>query len=175
MPNLDPFTVVLVLFGVLGLGIITYFVYNLTRPKVTRKARVTGKRKGMSSRGGGASGYHCTFEFEDGQREEFDVSVDTYVALAPNDVGHLVTKGVLFWGFRREGDGGQAPAWKAVIPEELLAQITEDLFRGQKIKAIKLYRECTGAGLAEAKAAVDQLEAELRAAEPDKFGGQGGG
>jgi ribosomal protein L7/L12 len=63
----------------------------------------------------------------------------------------------------------------AGIPEDQLAQITEALFRGQKIEAIRQYRNCTGAVLAEAKAAVERLEADLRAAEPDKFAEGAGG
>lgn len=55
------------------------------------------------------------------------------------------------------------------IPENKLATIREALFRGQKIEAIKLYRECTDAGLAEAKTAVERLEVDLRAASPEKF------
>ena len=119
MPNLDPFTVGLGLFVALGLGIAGYFAYNLTRPTVTRKARVTGKHKTA-----GKSTATCTFEFGDGTRA---------------------------------------------------ARITEALFGGQKVQAIGLYRECTGAGLIEAKAAVERLEAELRAAEPDRFAGPAGG
>lgn len=61
------------------------------------------------------------------------------------------------------------------IPEEALANVKEAIFRGQKIEAIRLYRECTAAGLAEAKTAVEQLEAELRAAEPDRFAAAGEG
>jgi len=40
-------------------------------------------------------------------------------------------------------------------------QIQEALRRGDKIEAIKIYRELTGVGLAEAKRAVDNLEARL--------------
>src|SRR5688572_29254598 len=61
------------------------------------------------------------------------------------------------------------------IPEEALARVKEAIFRGQTIEAIRLYRETTGAGLAEAKTAVEQLEAELRAAEPDGFAAGGTG
>ena len=63
----------------------------------------------------------------------------------------------------------------ASIPNEPLARIREALFGGQKIKAIGLYRERTGSALVEAKAAVEKLEAELHAAELDKFAGPGGG
>jgi hypothetical protein len=55
------------------------------------------------------------------------------------------------------------------IPEDKLTAIREALFQGQKIQAIKLYRKCTGSGLAEAKAAVEKLETELRAASPENF------
>ena len=40
-------------------------------------------------------------------------------------------------------------------------KIQEALQRGNKIEAIKIYRELTGLGLAEAKQAVDQLESRL--------------
>jgi len=55
------------------------------------------------------------------------------------------------------------------IPENKLISIKEALFGGRKIEAIKLYREVTGTGLAEAKPAVEKIEAELRASSPDKF------
>jgi ribosomal protein L7/L12 len=52
-----------------------------------------------------------------------------------------------------------------------LAPVAELLFRGEKIAAIKLYREQVkpGAGLKESKEAVEQLEAGLRAQHPEKF------
>ena len=37
-------------------------------------------------------------------------------------------------------------------------EIRDALQRGNKIEAIKIYRELTGAGLAEAKRAIDQIE-----------------
>jgi ribosomal protein L7/L12 len=40
-------------------------------------------------------------------------------------------------------------------------QLQEALRRGNKIEAIKIYRELTGVGLAEAKHAIDELEARL--------------
>jgi len=52
-----------------------------------------------------------------------------------------------------------------------LAPVAELLFKGEKIAAIKLYREQVkpGAGLKESKEAVEQLEAGLRAQHPEKF------
>jgi ribosomal protein L7/L12 len=49
------------------------------------------------------------------------------------------------------------------------AAIAETLFRGEKIAAIKLYREQTQAGLAEAKRAVEEIEKNLRASAPGLF------
>lgn len=55
------------------------------------------------------------------------------------------------------------------VPEEKLGPIKETIFSGQKIAAIKLYREATGAGLTDAKNEVEKIETELRAASPEKF------
>ena len=43
----------------------------------------------------------------------------------------------------------------------LSPQVQDALRRGNKIEAIKIYRELTGVGLAEAKQAVDNLESRL--------------
>ena len=56
-----------------------------------------------------------------------------------------------------------------VKPGDTLAGVREALFRGQKILAIRLYRESTGMGLAEAKRAVEKMEAELRSTSPEQF------
>jgi hypothetical protein len=48
-------------------------------------------------------------------------------------------------------------------------QLTQAIFQGRKIEAIKVYRDVTGQGLAESKAAVEQLEAHLRQTKPDLF------
>jgi hypothetical protein len=53
--------------------------------------------------------------------------------------------------------------------KEQISQLSEALFRGRKIEAIKIYKEATGLGLKEAKDAVDALEADLRARHPGKF------
>ena len=54
-------------------------------------------------------------------------------------------------------------------PEDHADKIKEAIFSGQKILAIKLYREQTGVGLAEAKDAVEKLEADLRGSSPERF------
>lgn len=54
-------------------------------------------------------------------------------------------------------------------PEDKATAVKDAIYSGQKILAIKHYREQTGVGLAEAKEAVEKLEAELRAATPERF------
>jgi hypothetical protein len=54
-------------------------------------------------------------------------------------------------------------------PEQQAGRIREALFRGNKIEAIKLYRAEAAVDLATAKAAVEKLEAELRASSPESF------
>jgi hypothetical protein len=55
------------------------------------------------------------------------------------------------------------------IPQEELDALSESLFQGRKIEAIKRYRELTGLQLKESKDAVEALEAALRAKSPEKF------
>lgn len=55
------------------------------------------------------------------------------------------------------------------VPEETKQQITEAIFAERKIEAIKLYREATGEGLAEAKEFIETLTDELRDKSPEKF------
>lgn len=53
--------------------------------------------------------------------------------------------------------------------ESQLQAIKVEIQGGQKIAAIKLYREATGVGLKEAKDAVEVIEKDLRQREPEKF------
>lgn len=48
------------------------------------------------------------------------------------------------------------------LPEMLLAEIGQLLARGQKIQAIKLYREHTGLNLADAKGAIERIDLMIR-------------
>jgi ribosomal protein L7/L12 len=57
----------------------------------------------------------------------------------------------------------------AIIVPERAAWIHEALFKGDKIEAIKLYREGTNLGLKESKEAVEKLETELRQKSPERF------
>lgn len=61
------------------------------------------------------------------------------------------------------------------LPEGPLAQITELLYKGHRVEAIKAYREATGSQLVDAKNAIEKFEKELRAAAPEKFSLPSGG
>lgn len=67
----------------------------------------------------------------------------------------------------------------AEMSEEQAQAMTNAIFAGQKIEAIKICKAATGKSLKEAKATVDYLERELREESPEKFtapaGGGGGG
>jgi ribosomal protein L7/L12 len=63
----------------------------------------------------------------------------------------------------------------APIADDKLAEIKAALARGRKIDAIKLYRRITGAGLAEAKAAVETLEGKSGSTSPQESRPPSGG
>ncbi|MST00822.1 MAG: hypothetical protein EXS29_05880 [Pedosphaera sp.] len=53
-----------------------------------------------------------------------------------------------------------------------LQEIHAAILAGQKIQAIKLWRELTGAGLAEAKESIERITEEARAKNPKEFAQQ---
>jgi ribosomal protein L7/L12 len=55
------------------------------------------------------------------------------------------------------------------ISEGQWSAIKESLYRGDKIGAIKLYREASGMGLKESKDSIEALEKELRVSTPEMF------
>jgi len=55
------------------------------------------------------------------------------------------------------------------MPEEDAKKMTEFIFAGQRIAAIKMYKEATGLGLKESKDVIDALEKQLREECPDEF------
>ena len=57
----------------------------------------------------------------------------------------------------------------AQLSDQQRQAIEAAIFAGNKIEAMKLYREATGVGLAEAKEAVEAMEASLRQRHPEKF------
>jgi len=55
------------------------------------------------------------------------------------------------------------------LSQESVDEITDALFAGRKIDAIRIYREATGQGLYESKQFVDAIEVRLREQSPEKF------
>jgi hypothetical protein len=55
------------------------------------------------------------------------------------------------------------------LSEADLKAIREAIFAGRTITAIKVYRQCTGLGLKEAKDAIEEMEKKLRVESPEKF------
>jgi|ERR1043166_4876342 translation elongation factor EF-Ts len=55
------------------------------------------------------------------------------------------------------------------ISENDLKEVVNAILAGQKIEAIKLYREYSGLGLKDAKDAVEEIEKKLRTDAPEKF------
>ncbi len=109
--------VIVVLIVLVVIGIAGFFLYNLAQDTVTRRVKVVSKR--MSTTQGANQNmpqttYHCTFEFEDGQRSEYSVSAGQYALLAEGDRGELDTRGVLFWGFRRSDPGAGLDAGRRI-------------------------------------------------------------
>jgi ribosomal protein L7/L12 len=62
-----------------------------------------------------------------------------------------------FWIGRTTGHAKAPPPAPTPPPADKLREIRRVLARGEKIEAIRMYREHTGAGLKEAKDAVDRL------------------
>lgn len=50
--------------------------------------------------------------------------------------------------------------------------IEKELFANRKVSAIKIYREVTGEGLADAARAVEQMDRDLRKSSPERFEAQ---
>jgi len=59
----------------------------------------------------------------------------------------------------------------AEMPEHKAEEMTNAIFAGKKIQAIKLYKNCMGVDLRTAKEFVDDFEGQLRAECPERFGG----
>lgn len=100
-------------FGLVVVGIfiaaIGYYAYNASQETLTRRAKVVSKRAVTGQNG---TAYLCVFEFEDGQRAEYDVG-GKHALILEGDLGELDTKGILFWGFRLGASGNtpdQTPA-----------------------------------------------------------------
>lgn len=55
------------------------------------------------------------------------------------------------------------------LPDEEMNQVLDAIYSGQKILAVKIYKEARNTGLAEAKQFIEQLTDELRQQHPERF------
>lgn len=93
-------------------------------------------------------------------REAFGVGL----AEAKSAVEHLETS------LRTQGpQAAFLPPEHPPMPEAVLASIRTYIMSGEKIAAIKAYRDHNPVGLAEAKAVIDQMEDTLRTQSPGAF------
>lgn len=98
------FTIVpLLIFGVIILIIVTAifrFLKNSTSPQITAIATVSDKRTEV--RGDHSySYYYVTFEYESGDRQEFQVKSSDFGLISIGDVGTLKFQGTRYLGFER--------------------------------------------------------------------------
>jgi hypothetical protein len=99
------FVIVAVIILITGVRGIAEWISNSSKPVLTERARVTGKRTHVS--GGGQhsqarTNYYVTFELaEDGSRHEFRVSGKAYGRLSERDEGELTYQGTRYVGFSR--------------------------------------------------------------------------
>lgn len=73
-------------------------------PEVSSRAVVVAKRTHMTRGENASTTYHATFEFENGERKELDLSGGQYGYIAEGDVGMLTSRGSRFVSFRRVDD-----------------------------------------------------------------------
>lgn len=77
---------------------------NNNSPRVTVAAHLKTKRtktSGGSGDSAATTSYYVTFEYESGDRQEFNVSGRQYGMLAEGDIGKLSFQGTRFLGFER--------------------------------------------------------------------------
>lgn len=55
------------------------------------------------------------------------------------------------------------------LPDEEMNQVLDAIYAGQKILAVKIYKEARNTGLAEAKQFIEQLTDELKQQHPERF------
>lgn len=65
----------------------------------------------------------------------------------------------------------ERPDWPLTLDldDNTVDQIKAALYSGQRIAALKLHRKATGLGIVESHEFIQELDRQLRAAEPDKF------
>lgn len=112
---------VMIVFGIVFVGFIATFVsafkqkrYNDNQPRINTKAKVVAKRtyvdsssghsdaNGTFHNGSTSTRYYVTFQFESGDRTEFQLDGKEYGVMVEGDVGILLFQGRRFLEFNRE-------------------------------------------------------------------------
>lgn len=95
------------IFGLFGFAIykgISTAAHNKKQPIINREAKVVSKRQHVSGGAGDTSTsthYYITFEFTDGNREEFALNSREYGLIAEGDTGTLHSQGTWYKEFKR--------------------------------------------------------------------------
>lgn len=74
---------------------------NAASPFLEREAYVASRRQHVWGHRHARTHYYITFQFRDGNREEFQVEGPQYGLLAEGDTGVLQSQGTWFKGFQR--------------------------------------------------------------------------
>lgn len=102
------------------------------------------------------------------EAKDFVDGLEGMLKLATPDSFRTTPQGSNAWQDAVEGALGVSGGDSSMSPETAHA-ITEALFAGRKIEAVKIYRDSAGGGLKESKEAMDALEDALRHECPQKF------
>ncbi len=101
------FGIVITGFIVFGIKAFSEWTRNNSQPVTAGHAMVMDKRTHVWGGGhhhhhhGSSTSYYVTFEFEDGERQEFMVSGKVYGQITQGDTGTLTYQGTRFHDFQR--------------------------------------------------------------------------
>lgn len=98
------FGIVIIFFIVVGIRALTEWTRNNRQPVLSDHAQVLDKRIHVwtgSRNHRGSTSYYITFEFENGERQEFMVSGKEYGKVGQGDIGTLTYQGTRFHDFQR--------------------------------------------------------------------------
>lgn len=97
---------VFVIFGIVIVRMIAGAVdygAQKSKPEQSKAVRVLSKRQHVWGKHSHTN-YYATFEFENGERQEFQIPKKEIGYIVEGDFGTLVHQGTLFVGFKREID-----------------------------------------------------------------------
>lgn len=105
------FGIIVVIFIITIVKVIKEWSYNNSQPKIPAEVVVVAKRQDVRRHNNvnndihstrSITSYYVTFEFNNGERLELNLSAEEYGLLAEGDTGMLVSQGKRFISFDRE-------------------------------------------------------------------------